>query len=58
MAMDIRPDPTEAEAAAIAAALILAWPQPAVDDRPPDTSNRWRFSGRWWHHNPRRRRRP
>jgi hypothetical protein len=45
--MDIRPAPTDDEAAAIAIAIDLAWPRnpPAVaTDAPP----RWRFAGRWW----------
>ena len=44
--MDIRPAPTEDEAAAIAAALELAWPRPAA--AAPDAPSRWRFAGRWW----------
>jgi hypothetical protein len=44
--MNIVPVPTDEEAAAIAAAIELAWPRavtaPAVE--PP----RWRFAGRWW----------
>ena len=45
--MEIIPAPTDEEAAAIAAAVEVAWPRPASDDgrrRP----NRWRFSGHWW----------
>lgn len=45
----ITPVPTEEEAAAIAAAVMMMWPQPAVAN--PDsgsTQNPWRFSGRWW----------
>ncbi len=45
--MEIIPAPTDEEAAAIAAAVEVAWPRPATDEgrgRP----NRWRFSGRWW----------
>lgn len=56
----ITPVPTEEEAAAITAAVLLMWPQPAA---PVDNSNRdnvsWRFSGRWWASNHiSRRRRP
>jgi hypothetical protein len=42
-----RGEPTEEEAAAIAAALQCVWSQPqaAVVADPP---MRWRFSGRWW----------
>jgi hypothetical protein len=44
-----RPDPTEEEVAAIAAALQMAWPRPAVAPGPsPPSEPRWRFSGRWW----------
>ena len=45
--MQIEPAPTDEEAAAIAAAIEVAWPRtagPAADDR----SGRWRFGGRWW----------
>jgi hypothetical protein len=45
----ITPEPTPEEAAAIVAAVELAWPRPVVvatdeGPRPPA----WRFSGRWW----------
>ena len=46
--MRISPAPTDEEAAAITAALTMAWPRPAVVDETPSGSNRWRFSGRWW----------
>ena len=43
----ISPEPTEEEAAAIAAAVVagLLSGEPAPADTPPP---RWRFSGRWW----------
>ncbi|SUZ59252.1 uncharacterized protein METZ01_LOCUS12106 [marine metagenome] len=42
----IRPSPSDEEAAAIATAIELLWPRPAVMN---ETSNsNWRFSGRWW----------
>ena len=45
----ITPIPTEEEAAAIAAAITMMWPQPVVasiaDTR---AVSAWRFSGRWW----------
>lgn len=44
----ITPTPTDEEAAAIAAAVVAAWPRPAADDEMPQTDPRWRFSGRWW----------
>lgn len=45
----ISPIPTEEEAAAIAAAVTMMWPQPMVASTA-DTStvSAWRFSGRWW----------
>jgi hypothetical protein len=47
--MSISPTPTDDEAAAMAAALELLWPRPAVIAQPerPQTLA-WRFSGRWW----------
>ena len=45
--MEIQPTPTDEEAAAIAAAIEVAWPRavaaPVVEEPP-----RWRFAGRWW----------
>ena len=41
------PEPTDEEAAAIVAAIEVAWPRAVVAEAaaaPP----RWRFSGRWW----------
>ena len=43
----ISPEPTPEEAAAIVAAVEVAWPKPVVVT-PPPTVSRWRFSGRWW----------
>lgn len=43
----ITPDPTDEEAAAIVAAVELAWPR-AVASPAPEGPPRWRFSGRWW----------
>ena len=45
----ITPIPTEEEAAAIAAAVTMMWPQPMVASAT-DASvvSAWRFSGRWW----------
>lgn len=43
----ITPEPTDEEAAAIAAVMEAAWPRaalPAADAAP----MRWRWSGRWW----------
>lgn len=44
----INPTPTDEEAAAIVAALTMAWPRPATAEAPATGSTRWRFSGRWW----------
>jgi hypothetical protein len=47
----ITPTPTDEEAAAIVAALELAWPRPVmVGIAGADDAERspWRFSGRWW----------
>ena len=45
----ITPIPTEEEAAAIAAAVTMMWPQPTQSDAPAQKpSASWRFSGRWW----------
>jgi hypothetical protein len=45
--MEIRPAPTDEEAAAIAAAIEVAWPR-AVVAAPAPEPPRWRFAGRWW----------
>lgn len=45
--MQISPALTEQEAAAIAAAIEVAWPR-AAGEVTTDRQNRWRFSGRWW----------
>jgi hypothetical protein len=46
----ITPVPTEEEAAAIAAAVTMMWPQPVVQssDSRGNPNVSWRFSGRWW----------
>jgi hypothetical protein len=46
--MDIRPAPTDEEAAAIAAAIEVAWPRAVVGPSEPAAPPRWRFAGRWW----------
>lgn len=45
--LQISPEPTDEEAAAIVAALQLGLPGPAAVAEP-DRSSRWRWSGRWW----------
>ncbi len=45
--MHVTPTPTEEEAAAIVAALEVAWPKAGVEEAG-DAAPRWRFSGRWW----------
>ena len=45
----ITPIPTEEEAAAIAAAVTMMWPQPMVASATDASAvSAWRFSGRWW----------
>jgi len=44
--MEIRPAPTDEEAAAIVASLEAAWPRAVVVGEP--VAARWRWSGRWW----------
>ncbi|MGI9598074.1 MAG: hypothetical protein ACR2QK_18060 [Acidimicrobiales bacterium] len=48
MGHDISPTPTDEEAAAIVAALTMAWPRPEIAEPEVDRSTAWRFSGRWW----------
>ena len=45
--LDVAPEPTEEEVAAIAAAVDALWPRPVVIQSAPPRSA-WRFSGRWW----------
>ncbi|MEZ5371413.1 MAG: acyl-CoA carboxylase epsilon subunit [Microthrixaceae bacterium] len=53
----ITPTPTDDEVAAIVAAIQVATPGGAAEDR--RSAPRWRFSGRWWSKPaPMRRRRP
>jgi hypothetical protein len=48
----ITPIPTEEEAAAIAAAVTMMWPQPVLAQQNTGKTNEsWRFSGRWWSDN-------
>jgi hypothetical protein len=46
---DVRPAPTDEEAAALVAAVEALWPKPVALVQPggPRTMA-WRFSGRWW----------
>ena len=50
--MSITPAPTDEEAAAIVAALELAWPRPVMLAPAPTVSQNgigaWRWAGRWW----------
>ena len=52
MELDISPDPTDDEVAAIVAAHEALWPRPVVagtaDGGEGASGSRWRFSGRWW----------
>ena len=45
---DIQPTPTEAEVAAIMAAIDATWPRAVVVERAPSGPPPWRFSSRWW----------
>lgn len=48
----ITPIPSDEEAAAIAAAVTMMWPQPvAPAQNSRKTNESWRFSGRWWSDN-------
>jgi hypothetical protein len=40
--------PTEAEVAAILAAVEALWPRPPAPDEASRQPHPWRFSGRWW----------
>jgi len=44
---EITPTPTDEEAAAIVAAVEMAWPRAGGGNAEPPTP-RWRFAGRWW----------
>jgi hypothetical protein len=45
--VQITPDPTDEEVAAIVAAVEVAWPR-ADAPAARASSPRWRWSGRWW----------
>ena len=48
----ITPIPSDEEAAAIAAAVTMMWPQPVLaQQNTAKTNESWRFSGRWWSDN-------
>lgn len=45
----IRPTPTDEEAAAVVAAIEALWPRPVITaDESARRAGPWRFSGRWW----------
>jgi hypothetical protein len=46
--MDVSPTPTDEEAAAIAAAIEVAWPRAVIGLDVASAPPRWRFAGRWW----------
>lgn len=48
MSMQINPEPTDEEAAAIVAAVQLGLAGGAPVDDHLDRVSRWRWSGRWW----------
>ena len=45
---EIRPTPTDEEAAAIVAAVEALWPRAIAADPAAKVAGPWRFSGRWW----------
>lgn len=49
MKIEVHGSPSEAEVAAIVAAIEMSWPKPvlAAETRPP-TSTKWRYADRWW----------
>lgn len=46
--IQISPQPTDAEVAAILTAYDALWPRPVSDESLARPAPRWRFSGRWW----------
>lgn len=54
VSVTVSPEPTDDELAAILAAYRELWPPPPPPTERGVDSTRWRFSGRWWHHTPRR----
>lgn len=50
MSIEISPEPSDEEVAAILAAHEALWPKPVVvlDGPGSQEESRWRFSGRWW----------
>jgi hypothetical protein len=50
--IEVTPEPTDEEMAAILAAYEALWPRPEAAVTP-DASPRWRFAGRWWVKRPR-----
>ena len=45
--LQITPDPTDEEVAAIVASVEVAWPRAGSAETTVDAP-RWRWSGRWW----------
>ncbi len=46
--MQITPQPSDSEVAAVLAAYEALWPRPAAEGPTTPAAPRWRFSGRWW----------
>ncbi len=46
--IQITPQPTKSEVAAILAAYEALWPRPVTAEPSAPAATRWRFSGRWW----------
>lgn len=51
MKIEVHGSPSEAEVAAIVAAIEMTWPKPPppADTKAP-TSTAWRYADRWWQH--------
>lgn len=48
VSIQVTPEPTPVEMAAILAAYQGLYPEPVQVEKAAPQSNRWRFSGRWW----------
>lgn len=46
--IEVSPEPTDEEAAAIVAAIDALWPHAAAAAESPRRQSAWKFSGRWW----------
>jgi len=46
--LDVHPEPTEEEFAALMSAMAVLWPSPSAAVKAPDRSTQWRFASRPW----------